>query len=133
MYATFGESQLRCEQVWFSGIPTIAQGDEDGVAREQFFSMALIELLKRFADFCTARPTRRPVGEPSQRIGQTASAKKVADLDDIRAEEKCMDVLEVRLERVCESKEKQAVEVHRAADVEKNDQLVFSCFSGFVG
>ena len=44
--------------------------------------------------------------------------------DDAGAEEKCLDPLEVCLERVGKTDQEQAVEIHRSANVEENDELI---------
>src|SRR5260370_8414741 len=56
LHASPGSSQLRSQQLRFSGIPTVTQDEKDRIAREHLPPVELFELSDRLAPPCTPPP-----------------------------------------------------------------------------
>lgn len=85
-----------------SRVPSVAQNDEQGIAREKPGVME-IEFTERFADLGTARLVRHAIGQRFEHITQFARAQHPIDVDQRRAEHERAGAPEIAVHRVRES------------------------------
>src|SRR5579864_8330403 len=87
--------KLRRKLFRFSCVQTIAQNQEESVARAQFFGMNAVELSQRRTDPRSSGPACAKLRQRVQHVGQVAPTKQIRDLDQIRAEQERIHLLEI--------------------------------------
>src|SRR5215471_9982188 len=81
--------------------------------------MELVEFVQRSANVGAACPSGGQLRQRVQGLVQPSPTKQRSDLNQRRAEQKCVNVAEVLLQHEQELHQEHAVGAHRAADVEQ--------------